>query len=418
MKILVLNSGSSSIKYQVFEFNSEGSRSEAKGIVERIGQSGATITCARLDRNDSSTSGLSNVEKSPAQIKDHHGAIALICKSLLNPSSPIIGNVTELSAIGHRVVHGGEEFYKSVLIDKSVLTGIERCARLAPLHNPPAIMGIKACTDTFGAVPQVAVFDTAFHHTIPRNAYLYPIPYAYYQEHAIRKYGFHGTSHRYVALEAARYLGKPIEETRLITCHLGNGCSVTAINRGKSIDTSMGMTPLGGVMMGTRSGDMDPYIPLYMIREMGLDADEVTRTLNRSSGMEGICKHTDVRDIERLALEGDESAQLALDMFAYRIALFIGGYAMALGGADAIVFTGGIGENDAAMRSRILAKSGYLGIHIDEEQNSKHAVCIASPTSTAKALVIRTNEELMIARDTAAIIEASFATAALVSTPS
>ena len=405
MKVLVLNSGSSSVKYKVFEFDGTA-KVLAKGMVERIGLSCPTIQCACCLTNWGNCA-RQEIFNHPEQLQlgDHSDAINTICEILLSESCGVIEDLSEIAGIGHRVVHGGEEFTGSVIIDDAVLDGVRKCAKLAPLHNPPAILGIEACAKIFQDIPQVAVFDTAFHHTIPKHAYMYGIPTSFYKEHGVRRYGFHGTSHRYVSREAVRVLDKPIEETRIITCHLGNGSSITAVKGGKSIDTSMGLTPLEGVMMGTRSGDLDPAIPLFLIQELGMTPAEVEKTLNKASGFKGICGKADVRDIERLAEEGDEACALALEMFAYRIARYIGCYAMVMGGVDAIVFTGGIGENGAAMRSRILKNAGYLGICIDEKKNSNSDIDICTEDATVRALVIPTDEELVIARDTGRLVE-------------
>lgn len=312
--------------------------------------------------------------------------------------------MSELGGVGHRVVHGGEHFSGSVPIDDSVVQKIEECARLAPLHNPPALLGIRAVAKTIPTVPQVAVFDTAFHHTIPEKAYLYAIPKEYYEQYGIRKYGFHGISHQYVAQEAARIMKQELEAMKIITCHLGNGCSITAVEGGKSVDTSMGLTPLAGVMMGTRSGDLDPYIPIFMMKQLGMTADEVEATLNKESGLEGISSYTDVRDVIDHMVEGDRDCELALDMFAYRVAGFVGSYAMVMNGADAIVFTGGIGEKDPAMRARILSSATYLGVELDYRKNARNDTFITKPKAKVKVLVIPTDEELVIARETFRIV--------------
>ncbi|HOE66089.1 MAG TPA: acetate kinase [Candidatus Hydrogenedentes bacterium] len=405
MKVLVLNSGSSSVKFKVFDVNG-GSQVIAKGSVERIGLTGSRIQCACCETDWKLCQRQAVFAKSNGlvAVPDHGAAIDAICKTLLCSDCGVISDITEIVGIGHRVVHGGEEFTGSVIIDDDVLAGIRKCSRLAPLHNPPALEGIEACEKIFSGIPQVAVFDTAFHHTIPPQAYRYPVPKSMYTEYGVRKYGFHGTSHHYVALEAAKLLGQPLKDLRLITCHLGNGSSITAVDHGKSVETSMGLTPLGGVMMGTRCGDMDPYIPLFMIKEMGMTADEVDRTLNKQSGFEGVCGHADVRDCEALAAKGDPDAQLALEMFAYRVARFTGSYAMVMNGVDAIVFTGGIGERGAEMRSRILKQAGYLGVAIDEEKNARNERDISQDHATVRVLVIPTDEELMIARETARLV--------------
>ncbi len=399
MKVLVLNSGSSSIKFKLFDADG-GQEVCANGIAERIGLDGATIQyCFRVkeggEYTDCVTRNPENVD-----VPDHRTAIEWICQILLGEQSEVLGDSSELAAIGHRVVHGGERFSEAVVIDENVIEGIRDCARLAPLHNPPALAGIEAAQEHFAGIPQVAAFDTAFHQTMPPTAYLYGIPRKLYEEHGIRKYGFHGLSHKYVSKKAAEFLDKPLEDTRIITCHLGNGCSITAVKGGKSIDTSMGVTPLAGVMMGTRSGDLDPYIPLFMVKELGMSVDEVEHTLNRESGLLGICNRADLRDVEDLSAQGDSAAALALDMFAYRVARYIGQYAMVLGGVDAVVFTAGIGENNSVMRGRILKNAGYLGIEIDETLNAQHAMDISAAFASVRTLVIPTNEESVIVEET------------------
>ncbi|MFP4172583.1 MAG: acetate/propionate family kinase [Candidatus Hydrogenedentota bacterium] len=399
MKVLVLNSGSSSIKFKLFEAD-EGQEVCANGIAERIGLEGASIQyCFRGKTNGEYTDCITRNPEN-VDVPDHRTAIEWICQILLGEQSEVLGKTAELVAIGHRVVHGGEHFSEAVVVDDNVIEGIRDCARLAPLHNPPALAGIEAAQEHFAGIPQVAAFDTAFHQTMPPKAYLYGIPRNLYEKHGIRKYGFHGLSHQYVSRKAAEVLGKPIENTRIITCHLGNGCSITAVKGGKSIDTSMGVTPLAGVMMGTRSGDLDPYIPLFMVKELGMSPKEVEHTLNRESGLMGICNHADLRDVEDLSAQGDSAAALALDMFAYRVARYIGQYAMVLGGVDAVVFTAGIGENNSVMRSRILKNAGYLGIEIDEERNAQHAMDISAASASVRTLVVPTNEESVIVEET------------------
>ncbi|MCC6694146.1 MAG: acetate kinase [Candidatus Hydrogenedentes bacterium] len=401
MKVLVLNSGSSSVKFKVYEVGEE-ERPLAKGSIERIGLSESDLKCDCCLVHDATCAARLFGEPGKLDVPDHDTAINMICQLLQSDRCGIMTDISEIAGIGHRVVHGGEEFSNSVRIDSAVLKGIERCARLAPLHNPPALAGIRACQRVFGPnVPQVAVFDTAFHRTIPEKAFRYGIPSELYTDHGIRKYGFHGTSHRYVSREAAKLLKRPIEETKIITCHLGNGSSITAVLGGKSIDTTMGLTPLAGVIMGTRPGDLDPYIPLFMIKELGMSVDEVDTILNKRSGFEGICHHHDVREIEALMQQGNHECALALDMFAYRASRFIGGSAMALNGCDAVVFTGGIGQHDAYMRERIMQNAGHLGVKIDSERNRRHEKIITTDDSKVAVMVIPTDEELIIARDTA-----------------
>ena len=401
MKVLVLNSGSSSVKFQLYEFNG-GGRVLARGLAERIGLDGALIKCSCQKSPDNGCS----LHAHQLDIPDHSSAIDQICKYLQTEECGALTDLSELSGIGHRVVHGGERFKSSMQIDDDVIAGIEECARLAPLHNPPALLGIKACAKIFDGIPQVAVFDTAFHQTIPKRTFVYGIPIKFYEEHGIRKYGFHGTSHMYVSQEAAKIIDKPIEETRIITCHLGNGCSITAVDGGKSVDTSMGLTPLGGVMMGTRPGDFDPYVPIYLNRELGIPIDEVNNILNKESGLKGVCGVSDVRDLVERAENGDEQCQLALDMFAYRIRRYIGMYAMVLGGVDAIVFTAGVGENNPGLIATILENAEFLGVKIDEEKNfTRGEVNISAADAKVATLVIPTNEELVIASETKRLVE-------------
>jgi acetate kinase len=396
---MVLNSGSSSVKFKLFEMTGQP-KVIAKGAAERIGQSGFTVKCECV-RDGGKTCQLADPANHTSQTDTgHDAAINLICNHLLSLPCSIVGDISEIAGVGHRVVHGGERFTGSVVIDSNVIDGIQSCARLAPLHNPPALMGIAASSAIFKGVPQVAVFDTAFHHTIPEKAFLYGIPREFHQKYGIRKYGFHGLSHQYVAQEAANLLGKPITELKLITCHLGNGSSITAVEYGRSIDTSMGLTPLGGIMMGTRPGDLDPYIPLFMLKELGMSVEEVEATLNRGSGMEGISGYTDMRDVEAHMVAGDPDCGLALDMFAYRAARRMGSYVTVMNGADAMVFTGGIGENDPFMRARILSTFTHLGLFVDAERNICNASRVTTAASKVAALVIPTNEELVIARET------------------
>ena len=406
MKVLVLNTGSSSVKFRVFECRNGEADDLAQGLVERIGDDEANVECS-----ENLAAALEEVapmfcgKEGAFDIPNHTGAISVICSLLRSERCDIVDDLSEIVGIGHRVVHGGEEFFASTLIDDAVIEGIEKCCKLAPLHNPPALQGIRACTQVFGGVPQVAVFDTAFHSTLSPVAYRYPLPASLYHEHGVRKYGFHGTSHRYVSAKAIKMLNMPPEDTRIITCHLGNGSSIAAVKGGKCVETSMGLTPLGGVMMGTRPGDLDPYLPLFMIKELGMSVDEVDKALNKESGLLGVCGHNDMRDIEEQAAGGCETCQLALDMFAYRICRFIGSYAMVMNGVDAIVFTAGIGENGFPMRKRILKNAGYLGLELDEERNCANAPEITTDSSRVKVLVIPTNEELIIARDTARLVE-------------
>ena len=395
MKILVINCGSSSLKYQLIDMKNE--EVMAKGLVERIGIEGSILT-HRPEGMDKV------VIEQP--MKDHKDAIKLVLDALIDKKHGVISDMSEISAVGHRVVHGGEKYSKSVLIDDEVLKAIDECTKLAPLHNPPNIIGINACKALMPNTPMVAVFDTAFHQTIPDYAYMYALPYELYKKYGIRKYGFHGTSHRYVSKIALDLLGK--KDSKIITCHLGNGASVAAIKDGKSVDTSMGFTPLDGLVMGTRCGGLDPAVVTFLIKDAGYTADEVDNIMNKKSGVYGISGvSSDFRDIEKAADEGNKNAKLALEMFAYRVKCTIGSYAAAMGGVDAIVFTAGLGENSAEMRERICDGLEFLGVEIDKKKNAVRGKVaeISKDNSKTKVYVIPTNEELMIARDTKAIVE-------------
>ena len=405
MKVLVLNTGSSSVKFRVYQCANGDEQCLAQGLIERIGDESPVVNCkCCLTKDTSGCEGTRLAQLSDLRIPDHRAAINIVCQILASDECDIVEDVSEIVGIGHRVVHGGEEFSASTLIDEPVIQGIEKCCKLAPLHNPPALQGIHACAEVFEDVPQVAVFDTAFHSTIPPKSFRYPLPTKLYEEHGVRKYGFHGTSHRFVSAKAIELLGMPPDKTRIITCHLGNGSSISAVKGGKCVETSMGLTPLGGVMMGTRPGDIDPYIPLFMIKELGMSVEEVDHVLNKESGLYGVCGHNDMRDIEERADAGDKECALALAMFSYRIMRFIGSYAMVMGGCDAIVFTAGIGENDARKRKHLLENAAYLGCFVDDAKNERNETDISTDDSTCKAFVIPTNEELMIARDTARIV--------------
>ncbi|HEY8436395.1 MAG TPA: acetate kinase [Haloplasmataceae bacterium] len=393
MLILAVNVGSSSLKFQLLEMPEE--HVVASGLVERIGfENGIFTIDARGEKR-----------KKILNIPDQHSAVQLLLDALLRLN--IVDRLEDIKGIGHRVVHGGELFTDSVLIDDDVMEKIERLNDLAPLHNPANVDGIKAFRDVLPDVPMVAVFDTAFHQTMEEEAYLYPVPYSWYTDYKVRRYGFHGTSHRYVAERAIELLGKPKEETRLITCHIGSGCSITAIKGGRSIDTSMGFTPLAGVMMGTRSGDIDPSIIPYMMEQTNLSIQDVIQALNKDSGLQGISGiSSDMRDILESMKANDERAIRAFNLFVKRICDFIGSYFIELGGLDAIVFTAGIGENSAETREAIVRRLGALGIELDPEANQirgKEAV-ISTPDSKVKVFVIPTNEEIVIARDTMRLI--------------
>lgn len=399
MKILVLNCGSSSVKYQFIDIDK--SYVLAKGTVSRIGMSAAVLVHKPHDRPEVTISG---------EMLDHIMAVEHVIAMLLSPNHGVIRDKSEIDAVGHRVVHGGEKFPDSVLIDGEVMQVLRSCIELAPLHNPHNIRGINACMQILPGVPQVAVFDTAFHHRIPPHAYVYGIPYVLYKRYGIRRYGFHGTSHYYVSRRAAKMMNRPVEELNMVTCHLGNGASMSAIKAGVSVDTSMGFTPLEGLLMGTRSGDLDPAIILHVMAREELSLHEANTLLNKHSGLQGISGISgDMQDIISEAEKGNSSAQLALDAYCYRIRKYIGAYAAALGGLDALVFTAGIGENSALVRKKCCENLEFLGIKIDDEKNrqasSKQAKEISSNGSKVKVLSIPTNEELVIALDTRRIIQ-------------
>ena len=395
MNILVINCGSSSLKYQLID--SETEKVLAKGLCERIGIDGAlTYQPAGGEK-----------EKSSIPMSTHKEALQAVIDALTDAKKGVISSLSEIGAVGHRVVHGGEKFSASCLITDETIKAIEDCNELAPLHNPANLIGIRTCQKLMPGVPNVAVFDTAFHQTMPPVAYIYGLPYEYYEKYKIRKYGFHGTSHRYVSLRAAAMLGKKPEDLRVIVCHLGNGASVCAVNRGKSVDTSMGFTPLDGLVMGTRSGSIDPAIIDFIGKKENLDFDGVNEILNKKSGLLGISGlSSDGRDLAEAAEKGNERAQLALDIFRYRVACYIGAYAAAMNGVDAIAFTAGIGENSENMRTSVCSRLTYLGAYLDPHANEMHGQerVISTPDSKVKLLMIPTNEELAIARDTLAIV--------------
>ncbi|MDR1638823.1 MAG: acetate kinase [Clostridiales bacterium] len=395
MKILVVNCGSSSLKYQLIDMADE--KVLAKGLCERIGIDGK-LKHSSLGKPD---------YDSNAPMHDHTDAIGLVLDALLDKEHGVIESIDEVNAVGHRVVHGGELFSSSVRITDEVKKAIEACNDLAPLHNPPNLIGISACEKLMPNTPQVAVFDTAFHQTMPPKAYLYALPYELYEKYKIRKYGFHGTSHRFVSERAAAVLGKPYESLKIITCHIGNGASVCAVKNGKSVDTSMGFTPLEGLAMGTRSGSLDPAIISFLVAKEGLSVAEVDSILNKKSGVFGLSGvSSDFRDIEKAKSEGNERAAIALDLFQYRVAKTVGEYAAAMNGVDAVVFTAGLGENSPPARAGICSYLGYLGIEVDSEKNNCRGkeVDFATDSSKVRALVIPTNEELVIARDTKEIL--------------
>ena len=398
MNILVINCGSSSLKFQLIDMTTEAV--QAKGLCERIGIDGSRIVYTPAG-------GEKMTVESP--MPTHTEAIKLVLDCLTNAEYGVIKSLKEINAVGHRVVHGGEKFASSTIITDEVIKVIEECNELAPLHNPANLIGINVCRELMPGVPMVGVFDTAFHQTMPKKAYLYGLPIKAYTDYKIRRYGFHGTSHSFVSKRVAEFLGKPVEDLKTIVCHLGNGASICAVDGGKSVDTSMGFTPLAGLVMGTRSGDIDPAILEYYANKEGLTLSEVTTVLNKKSGMEGLTGgKSDFRDLEEGYEAGDQACVDAIEVFCYNVARFVGAYAASLNGVDVIAFTAGIGENSGFVRGKICEYLGYLGITIDAEQNSKRGedIIISTPDSKVTVCVIPTNEELMIARDTKALVEA------------
>ena len=398
MNILVINCGSSSLKFQLIDMTTEAV--QAKGLCERIGIDGSRIVYTPAG-------GEKMTIESP--MPTHTEAIKLVLDCLTNAEYGVIKSLKEINAVGHRVVHGGEKFASSTIITDEVIKVIEECNELAPLHNPANLIGINVCRELMPGVPMVGVFDTAFHQTMPKKAYLYGLPIKAYTDYKIRRYGFHGTSHSFVSKRVAEFLGKPVEDLKTIVCHLGNGASICAVDGGKSVDTSMGFTPLAGLVMGTRSGDIDPAILEYYANKEGLTLSEVTTVLNKKSGMEGLTGgKSDFRDLEEGYEAGDQACIDAIEVFCYNVARFVGAYAASLNGVDVIAFTAGIGENSGFVRGKICEYLGYLGITIDAEQNSKRGedIIISTPDSKVTVCVIPTNEELMIARDTKDLVEA------------
>lgn len=397
MKVLVINAGSSSLKYQLIDMDNR--EVLAKGLCERIGIEGSNLqhTCV--------LKGLDKV-KLEKPMKDHGDAIQMVIDALVNDEYGVIASMSEIGAVGHRVVHGAEEFTGSTLVTEAVMKALEKCTPLAPLHNPPNIIGIEACKKIMPDTPQVAVFDTAFHQTMPKKAFMYALPYEYYENDRIRKYGFHGTSHKYVSQQAAEFLGKDAKDLKIVTCHLGNGSSISAVDGGKCIDTSMGFTPLDGVPMGTRTGAMDPAVMTFLMNK-GMTAKEIDNLVNKESGVAGISGvSSDFRDLTAAADAGNEKAALALDMFAYQVKKYIGSYAAAMGGLDAVVFTAGVGENDARTRKMIVNGLEFMGVKIcDAKNETRGTVDISADDATVKTLVIPTDEEMMIAIDTKKIAE-------------
>ena len=396
MNILVINCGSSSLKFQLINSESEGVL--AKGLCERIGIDGKLTY--QPEGGEKTTS--------DKAMPTHTEAIQFVIDALTDEKTGVVKSLDEINAVGHRVVHGGEKFASSVVIDDEVLKAIEECNDLAPLHNPANLIGINACRELMPGVPMVAVFDTAFHQTMPSKAYMYGLPYEYYEKYKVRRYGFHGTSHSFVSKRVAELVGKAYDETKTIVCHLGNGASICAVENGKSVDTSMGLTPLEGLVMGTRSGDIDPAIMEFLAKKENLDIAGLMNVLNKKSGVYGLSNNlsSDFRDLSEAAADGNEIAELALDVFAYRVAKYVGSYTAAMNGVDNIVFTAGIGENSAIVRTMVCKYLGYLGIEIDEELNGKRGqeIIISTPESKVKVLVVPTNEELAIARETVVLV--------------
>lgn len=398
MNVLVINCGSSSLKYQLIDSESEAVL--AKGLCERIGIDGRLVyQKTGLDK-----------EITEADMPTHKQAIQMVIDALVNPATGAIKSLEEIDAVGHRVVHGGEKFASSVVLTEEVLAAIEECNDLAPLHNPANLIGINACKELMPSVPMVGVFDTAFHQTMPKKAYLYGLPYEYYEKYKVRRYGFHGTSHSFVSKRCAEYLGLNLKDSKIIVAHLGNGASISAVLNGECVDTSMGLTPLEGLVMGTRSGDIDPAIMEFIAKKEDLDIEGVVNVLNKKSGLSGMTKggSSDFRDLQAEIKEGNELAAVAVDVFCYRVAKYIGSYVAAMNGVDAIAFTAGIGENVALVRRKVCEYLGYLGITIQEELNEKtfgDEVTLSTTDSKVKVCVIPTNEELAIARETVALVK-------------
>lgn len=396
MKILVINSGSSSLKYQLIDMTKE--HVLAKGLCERIGIGNSFLKHIKTG-NDTVI-----IDKN---LLNHTVAIKEVIKALTDPKIGVISSMDEIYAIGHRIVHGGEKIHSSVVIDDGVIKTIEECIELAPLHNPPNLVGIQSCKAVMPDTPMVGVFDTAFHQTMPKEAYLYALPYEIYEKYGVRKYGFHGTSHQYVANRAAALLNKPIEQLKLITCHLGNGASVCAVKHGKSIDTTMGFTPLAGLVMGTRSGTIDPAVATFLMGKERMSVRDMENFLNKKSGLLGISGlSSDFRDLEEAAGEGNERAQLAIDMFCYKVKKYIGEYTSIMNGVEAVVFTAGVGENSAMVRRNVMKDLEYLDIAIDEDKNMavEKEADISAEGARVRTLVIPTNEELAIARETLGLV--------------
>lgn len=397
MNVLVINCGSSSLKYQFI--NSDSEEVLAKGLCERIGIDGSQITYQPKGGDK---------EVTVTPMPDHTVAVQLVIDALTNAKTGVVKSLSDIDAVGHRIVHGGEKFATSVVINDEVVKAIEECNDLAPLHNPANLIGINACKKLMPNVPMVAVFDTAFHQTMPPKAFLYGIPYEYYEKYKIRRYGFHGTSHDYVSTEAAKFLGKDRKDLKIIVCHLGNGASISAVKNGKSVDTSMGLTPLDGLIMGTRSGSIDPAIVTFLARKLNTDADEVLNILNKKSGVYGLSKvSSDFRDLEKAYNEGNELAKTTLETFSYHVAKYIGAYAAAMNGVDVIAYTAGVGENTSIVREMVGEYLGYLGTDIDPEKNKMRGetVVLSSPGSKVVTMIVPTNEELAICRETVRLVK-------------
>lgn len=398
MNILVINCGSSSLKFQLID--SETEKCIAKGLCERIGIEGSQITY---------TPDGGEKEQTVIPMPDHTEAIRLVLEALTNEKTGVVKSLDEIGAVGHRIVHGGEKFAASTIITDEVMKAIEECNDLAPLHNPANLIGINACKKLMPTTPMVAVFDTAFHQTMPEEAYMYGLPYEYYEKYKIRRYGFHGTSHSYVSKKAAEVLGKKYEDLKIIVCHLGNGASVSAVKNGKCVDTSMGLTPLEGLIMGTRSGDIDPAIMEFIAHKEGKNIDEIMTVLNKKSGVYGLSNNlsSDFRDLEAGYNNGDAHCIRTMNTYCYRVAKYIGSYVAAMNGVDVICFTAGIGENAPLVRSLVCEHLGFLGVSIDEEANHKRGeeIAISTPDSKTTVMVIPTNEELAIARETVSLVK-------------
>ncbi len=398
MNVLVINCGSSSLKYQLIDSDSE--KVLAKGLCERIGINGSAITHQPAGGEKVTTE---------VEMSNHTAAVKYVIEKLVDKEVGVVSSLDEIGAVGHRIVHGGEKFASSVVIDDEVIKAVEECNDLAPLHNPANLIGINSCKEIMPGVPMVAVFDTAFHQTMPKKAYLYGLPYEYYEDYKIRRYGFHGTSHDFVSNRAAEILGKKREDLKIIVCHLGNGASVSAVQNGKCVDTSMGLTPLEGLIMGTRSGDLDPAIISFIADKKGISADEVIDVCNKESGVLGLSGglSSDFRDLGNAAEEGNEKAKAALETWSYRVAKYVGAYAAAMNGVDVIAFTAGVGENNFAAREMVCEYFGYLGVTIDKEANKIRGeeVIISTPDSRTTVMIVPTDEELAIARETVRLVK-------------